>query len=367
MYEALVASQNKNEATKAALLPLLPRYGISRVARLTGLDVSGVPVYSAVRPRATTLSVSAGKGFSETTAWISAVMESVEADAAEQFSRVALRDEPARDLSLAYDVEDLPRRMMALVTAHTPLDWTKARDLATGEWTYVPFLACGLRGVVRRARHQAAFVTSSNGVAAGFDVEAARRHALSELIERHALASWLELGKSPFRFDADRYGSAVADLIRRVKDDGLSVVTLCKEGIAGYWVAATYLTAPDMPQIFAGSAAACDVFEAVEKAVLEAFQSRTSVISGLRDDIRARDYSYRRASRPLDFERFPVLSESPVELRSELSVSEIVARISAETSMPVLEVLLSNKADSIKVVQTIAPGLLPAASVAMPN
>ena len=60
------------------IAPLLPRFGITRVADVTGLDVLGVPVAMAVRPLAATLSVSQGKGATYTHAAVSAAMEAIE-------------------------------------------------------------------------------------------------------------------------------------------------------------------------------------------------------------------------------------------------------------------------------------------------
>jgi YcaO-like protein with predicted kinase domain len=44
------------------LKPLLPEFGITRIADVTGLDTIGIPVMTVVRPVARSLSVSQGKG-----------------------------------------------------------------------------------------------------------------------------------------------------------------------------------------------------------------------------------------------------------------------------------------------------------------
>src|SRR4051812_1626364 len=78
--------------TIAAILPLLPAMGISRVANVTGLDFLGIPVAMSMRPASLGLSVQQGKGLSLEAAMASAIMESVESFAAEQAapSRVML-------------------------------------------------------------------------------------------------------------------------------------------------------------------------------------------------------------------------------------------------------------------------------------
>ena len=63
--------------------PRLARYGITRIADVTDLDVIGVPVYMGVRPLGTTLSVSQGKGMTHLSARVGAAMEAIEWWAAE--------------------------------------------------------------------------------------------------------------------------------------------------------------------------------------------------------------------------------------------------------------------------------------------
>ncbi len=66
------------EETLARLRPLLPSMGITRIANVTGLDRTGIPVVTACRPNARSVSVSQGKGLSLDAARASAVMEAVE-------------------------------------------------------------------------------------------------------------------------------------------------------------------------------------------------------------------------------------------------------------------------------------------------
>ncbi len=79
--------------TLAALRPRLLDFGITRLARLTGLDEIGIPVWAAIRPNALTLAVSQGKGVDEAAAAASAMMEAIEVAIAER------RDLPRLTLS----------------------------------------------------------------------------------------------------------------------------------------------------------------------------------------------------------------------------------------------------------------------------
>ena len=58
-------------------------YGIERIADITSLDVTEIPIYIGLRPRGKTLCVSAGKGLTRIDSIVSAGMESIEIDVAE--------------------------------------------------------------------------------------------------------------------------------------------------------------------------------------------------------------------------------------------------------------------------------------------
>ena len=121
------------EQTWEAIAPLLPDYGITRVADVTGLDVLGVPVAMSVRPLARTLSVSQGKGQTLLLAKISAAMEALEIWHAEfHHPRWCIGRLPARDLGLPYRIGELCVERGALVTDATPVDWVEGVGLGTG-------------------------------------------------------------------------------------------------------------------------------------------------------------------------------------------------------------------------------------------
>ena len=57
---------------------LLPRFGVTRLSRLTGLDSIGVPVWNAVSPNARSIVINQGKGITDLDAKVSAAMEALE-------------------------------------------------------------------------------------------------------------------------------------------------------------------------------------------------------------------------------------------------------------------------------------------------
>src|SRR5687768_2736177 len=62
----------------AAILPTMGRFGITRVADVTGLDRVGIPTALAFRPAARSIAVSQGKGPDLVSAKIAALMEAIE-------------------------------------------------------------------------------------------------------------------------------------------------------------------------------------------------------------------------------------------------------------------------------------------------
>ena len=65
----------------------LPKFGVTRVADITGLDRIGIPVALAIRPLSRSITVAAGKGVDLVAAKVSAAMEAIECAHAEAIDR----------------------------------------------------------------------------------------------------------------------------------------------------------------------------------------------------------------------------------------------------------------------------------------
>ena len=112
--------------------PRLAEFGITRLARLTGLDEVGIPVWAAIRPNAATLAVSQGKGVDDDAAAASAMMEAIEVATAER------RDLPHLTLSpramaasgrRAAPLDELLRVGASPPRPDEPIDWIEGFDL----------------------------------------------------------------------------------------------------------------------------------------------------------------------------------------------------------------------------------------------
>ncbi|MDA0243329.1 MAG: YcaO-like family protein [Chloroflexi bacterium] len=309
------------EETWARVAPHLATAGITRVADITGLDVLGVPVYTAVRPNAPTLAITQGKGLTPLAAKISAVMEAFEFHHAETIPLPTHRA----------TAQELPHHLLAglptppgqtLPTAATPLDWVEGLDLHTGTPTYVPLEACQLvslsasqpvsperlkppqqtQSAIRIP--QSAFTQSTNGLAAGNHPLEAIRHALCELLERDALAEWRQkLGRERLR--VVDWATVNDDTCQALREQlARAGATAVIWDMRGRWSLPTFGCVLYEAQaqlgwqsvgLFHGFGAHPHPVTALLRALTEAVQSRLAFISGTRDDFFRVDYQLAQA------------------------------------------------------------------------
>ncbi|MFI8105464.1 YcaO-like family protein [Streptomyces sp. NPDC086023] len=280
------------EETWSVLAPRLAGWGITRVARLTGLDQLGLPAWTAIRPGAQTLTASQGKGATDLLAKVSAVMEAVELWHAE-LPIEPTRYGPAREAGLPYPLEALPVHTWHEALVDVPLDWATARGVLSGREVLVPL---GL--VLRRARRPLwqpdVFRATSTGLACGNTREEAVLHALYEVVERDVLVAD-EAGDRACRVLVDP-GSVddpyAASLVGRVQDAGFALELVLVDNAYGIPVCLAYLWSEDFPVWFAGAGCHTHPDIALTRAVTEAAQSRLTCIAGTRDDLVATEADF---------------------------------------------------------------------------
>jgi YcaO-like protein with predicted kinase domain len=284
------------EETLARIKPRIPKFGITRVASVTGLDVLGVPVWMAVRPLARSLTVSQGKGITDDLAYISAVMESIEMHHAEHWDAVG------PEVSLGDAFQDkrfaspaaLSLRSDAKVTEATTVTWVEGHDLVSGEKKYLPKELLDLDFRMKRGKRPV-FLSSSNGLASGNTRTEAIVHGLCEVIERDQSCLW--------QIEQSLAGDPRA---RMVKLDTIEdpicrqQVELCRRANLDVWVwYCTYDIAVPVfactiadrgnatfyPQRASGYGCHPVATIALSRAITEAIQSRLTHISGVRDDV----------------------------------------------------------------------------------
>jgi ribosomal protein S12 methylthiotransferase accessory factor len=283
------------EETLARVTPALAEHGVTRVAKVTGLDRIGIPVWNALRPNARALSVHQGKGITDIDAKASAVMEALERACAER-PRLPVQTASAEELLKAGERCDPLDDLIAI--GHQPMDrrcrlgWVAGRDLTDGGVVWVPFDAVLLD--FTRPSH---FWQSSDGLASGNTETEAVFHGLLERIERDADTLW-SLGRLEQQtktcVSAAEFGDTVVSaLADRIEHAGfrLQLFDMTSDlGVPTFSVLMSPAEALDRRSlryidVTMGSGTHPVAYRAALRAITEAVQSRLTLITGTRDDV----------------------------------------------------------------------------------
>jgi len=366
-------------ATLAAVWPLATRYGITRLANITGLDVVGIPVVQAIRPNAISNAVAQGKGLDLDAAKVAALMEAVETWHAERIERplrYGCAAELSRTLPLA-DIDRLPRVAGNRFHAHLDMLWIEGADVATGEPLWLPYELVHARFKTPYPPGSGCFPMSTNGLASGNDRGEAMLQGLCEVIERDAttLFEMSAPGHSDRRLDLDSVDAVSCRLaIDRLEQAGLQVAVWDVTSDLGVPVfACQILERTDGPGLMTAPAegVGChpDTAVALLRALVEAAQSRLAIISGARDDVPQRAYQGQteensvaawrhRLDRESGTRRFPSLASLHVDAPAT-GVDLVGARLAAAGLHQAIVIDLADSALPYAVVRVVVPGLEP--------
>jgi ribosomal protein S12 methylthiotransferase accessory factor len=364
-------------AGRVPLLEGLARaLGVTRVARLTGLDRTGVEVASAVRPRGHVLQVTNGKGETAGAAAAGALLEAAELAGAE----AARADGWGSAAGLLARGEDIlgPRALDPGGGEdgwdEVRLAWRRGRDLATGAPVLVPAHAVHVPPPGGAWLGPALLRWTSNGMGASRDPSAALLHALLEAIERDRVARALpdgfterEIGRRIVDPDGlARAAPRTAALAARVERAGFRVFLLDLSFDAasslGLPAAAALLLDVEGSAVPLAAGYACRPTRdgALHAALLEAAQSRATEISGAREDVAVSD---RAAGEPLRALLLRARPRRPASALPDLrlaspraAVHEVVRRL-ARAGLRAVAVPLAGP-PGISVERAIVPGLL---------
>ncbi len=290
------------EVTFGRVIKMAPAMGITRVANITGLDTTGIPVYTAYRPNARSLSVMQGKGYTHAAAKTSALMEAVETYHAETID-LPLKLNSYAALSQRHDVLDvtkLPRSKDNPFTPDSRILWIEAEDLYSGRKKYAPYEMVHLDYREQLPSGHGCFVPSSNGLASGNHPLEAIVHGICEVIETDALAMW-RLGpasaQNASKIDLNTITDPrCLDLLNMYKRANIHVALWEITGANGI-PAILCRILPDLASDISGirpaSGMGCHLLKEVAtlRALTEAAQSRVTFISGARDDVARESYN----------------------------------------------------------------------------
>jgi YcaO-like protein with predicted kinase domain len=277
------------------LKPLLPEFGITRIANITGLDTIGIPVWMAVRPMGRSLSVSQGKGVTHELAAVSGIMESIEMFHAEQRQPPScIRDlhECKRDQSFVCP-DRLTTRADADLSGEKAIPWIKGVDLFDDCQRWIPAELSDLDFSKRGTAP--IFLASSNGLASGNTRNEAIVHGLCEVIERDQTSFWsIEQELPDSKMNRRVIIQSIKDplcrnLVEKCVAAGLDIfiwdISINIDIPVFACTIADRGNKTPYPQQTTGHGCHPVPTIALSRAITEAVQSRATHISGLREDL----------------------------------------------------------------------------------
>ncbi|WP_422039507.1 YcaO-like family protein [Roseibium sp.] len=346
----------------------LGKYGITRVARITGLDRIGVEVFAVIRPNAKGLSVAQGKGCTREAAELSGVMEAIELWHAENPMAPLLFG--ARDrVPNAMDPSALDGFLGRPLGAAS-IFWCEGTDLATKEPVAVPFDLVHTCFTDDAQVRGTKFPVSTNGLASGGTRTEALIHGVCEIVERHDTATLARVApevRAARIIDLQSVQDPSAQrLLEQFRDAEIAVRVWNATGETGIATCVAAIADSRNTSIPPGFGAGCHASRSVAlcRALTEAAQARLTRISGARDDLKSGQFGTAEGIRArwltepvqgdkTSFADLPDLATDSLDQDLDL----LVAAVSGAGHRPVVAVDLSDD-PRFSVVRVIAPGLL---------
>ncbi len=270
--------------------------GITRITDITDLDRVGIPVFSAIRPRAQegAVSVYAGKGAEKKQAEASAMMEGFERYSAEM-------QESDKEKIIVSSIEDmcgekfinpkdmyLPPNITDDILDVTVLEWYPCIDIVSEEEYYVPANGIFHPYIPSNKSATPLFRANTNGLASGNVLEEAVLHGIFEVIERDAWSIFELVHKNRRQIDNDSIeNEVIRDLLDKFKAQSINVKLMdITSDIGVCTVTASsdddVLRDPALLSLGVGTHLNPDI--AIIRALTEVAQSRATQIHGTRED-----------------------------------------------------------------------------------
>ncbi len=263
-----------------------------------GLDRIGIPVWTATRPNALSLSVSQGKGADDDAALASAVFEAAELAVAERRHPGAFQATPAGLAASGWKTMGgarFLRRGEAEPAPGEPLSWVEGVELLSGDAIAIP------EDIVRLADVPGCrYWQTSDGLGTGSNLHEAAIHGICELIERDAMALWSlrsDSAVADHELAASALGSPAIDAVeKKIAAAGLRLrlfdITSNIRVPAFLAIIVPDLAPADLAyfDVASGSGAHPVAPRAALRAITEAAQTRLTTITGSRDDVDPEDY-----------------------------------------------------------------------------
>lgn len=274
-----------HKQTLERMKPWLKAAGITRLAEITGLDRTGIPVAQSIRPDSMSVCVDSGKGYTTEAALCSAMMESFERHVAESF---AINSFFEKGSNLKDTETRLPMIKGGFYNPHIPIEWTDMFGLRTKQRKLVPASS------VRLEQSQpvfpvfkSSFGSTTNGLSSGNTLNEAITGGLYEVIERDQVSTAFTKDIRARRVDLDTVKDEVVGLIiSRLRENGVLPVLLDVTQDIGVptYIGYTF-DIEGGTGVHKGYSSHLNPGVAQARALCEAVQSRVVYLSGSRDDI----------------------------------------------------------------------------------
>jgi ribosomal protein S12 methylthiotransferase accessory factor len=370
------------EETLKRVQPYFKSVGLTRIANITGLDKIGIPVTLSIRPNSYSVATSSGKGVTLEAAMVSAAMESIELYCAETINLSEIHCSYAQ-LAENYPtipLEKLPLTKDSIFNTNQPEQWCLGWDIVNQQQVAVPVQVVSMnyhRFWYKDITNLGSFEMGSNGLASGNHFLEAFSSALYELIERDAISCHLEAyrqgyGMTGYQIPRVRLDTIESPIVKELlaKFEAAQVIPMLFDctidtEIPVYRVQ-IYDPSGNIPSSH-GYGAHLDPEVAIIRALTEAAQTRTILISGARDDIFHQYYTVLRLQRNRDAEARVFESNPPsIDARNRKSQAtstfeediEIILRKLQQIGLNQVIIFDLTPSDwDISVVRVIVPGL----------
>ncbi|MDC0434603.1 YcaO-like family protein [bacterium] len=363
------------EHTLERVMPHMSAMGITRIADVTGLDRTGIPVVMVCRPNSRSVSLSQGKGHTIAAARASGLMESVEGYHAEHMIQplhiASMRD--MDNIARTVAVNRLPRIKGSQFHRDHPITWVEAEDLLSGLAFWLPYEMVHTNYTYPRPSGSGCFPASSNGLASGNTINEATIHGICEVIERDSIALWYQLGsaaldKTSINLDTIDSPYCLA-IITRLNAAEIStyIWDITSDSRIPSYMSVIVDQASSTQHVGVGSGTHLCKEVALLRALHEAVQVRTTYIVGARDDIRPEEYTIQgMMAKRKHFEKlisrctFKTDYSKTLDLHSTsitVDVESLLSHLQAIEIDQVFRVELTRPEFNIPVVRIVVPGL----------
>jgi ribosomal protein S12 methylthiotransferase accessory factor len=257
--------------------PWMARWGITRLADVTGLDYLGIPMAAAIRPLGEpTRLVAAGPTLASAATSAALAVASLW-HASSSVSGPVARGACA-DFMTGYQVGDLGLSPDCLVTRSTELDWVEARSLVDGRVTVVPRDLVCLGRASRRPWRPAYLTATTVGLGAGATRDEATLNALCNWAA-HDAAAMLAHGGITAVLDPRTIPDAwCARTVQQVADSGGQAVIAALPSRTGMPCWITTFRGGDVATV--GIAARPDPVAALVATLCDAAAARLAALAG---------------------------------------------------------------------------------------